>query len=87
MLLRVKSIALRNVKVATMEVGMAREAITTERTFADEEEHHQAGQEAAEEQVLFQGGDGGVDEDRLVPDDAQGHVREAGSSGSARAGA
>ena len=33
MLLRVKSITFRSVKVATIEVGMAREAITTERTL------------------------------------------------------
>ena len=75
MLFSVKSIALSSVNVAMIEVGIAREAISTRPEISQEDQHNEAREKAAEQQMLFQGSNRRVDENRLVRNDAEIDIR------------
>jgi hypothetical protein len=57
-------------KVAMIDVGIAIAAMIVDRQVAEEQQHDERGQERADDEVLLDGCDRGLDELRLVAHDA-----------------
>ena len=72
MLFSVKPITRISVKVAMIDAGMASDAMIDRAQVADEEHHDDRREQAAEDQVLLERCDRGVDELRVVAGDGEG---------------